>query len=945
MARYTITVKLALDADLTRGPGAWPWTDITSYVIGPVTYQEGNTGSGAMAEVAPSSRMAFDAQNDLGRWCETNLAGPWAGRIRRGLPVRAEIGTVWNEIIADPFGRTLTDSWGSTPQFPNSLAQTGYPWSLGGGSASDFDATGTTGTITVSTAAPTDRYAYLADVSETDANVHMRFTAPLATGGNLSAGVLLRASATDAGYLARVNLTTANVIQLELLRLTGGGGSVVLSAAASTGLTHAAATPVNILARIDGQTFKAKVWQGDPGTEPGSWTATVAETVTDVLDDPGFVGLLVQKRAGNTNASPVFAVRDYVVAVPPIEASGFIDGLPKSWPGGKMNPQATITAQDVSRRLSKGTSPIPTSSGLNPGPGADAWSAQRRASMNPLYELPIAYWPFEDEDESDSVASGLAGQNPVFVGGGLTLGESADDLTGVKSMAQLQAASWFGATVPSYTTSTELSTWVNLRYESWPVLEAGHFSFATSNHYWRILFVPGVPRRLKFWCIPAGTTLDIVSMTGVDLDVYGLSRGLEVGLQLFQNGADIGYTFTVRDVDTESILSGTIAGQTLGQLKLAQLPGSTDVTGVQFAHWAFYRRFYSGRGGTTAWGSPGEGAAERVVRVLREAGIRATSAPTAADPAMGPQRAGSVQSIVREAAKMDGGVLRTDRRNFGLTYLPRDHRYNRDTLFTLQLSQGHIHQGFSMAADDTLTTNDHTASRPGGSEYRYVDQVHVNRYGPDPTTGTYNTNTDLELASVAKHVVALGTLRDDRPTNIQLALHKTSTSTLHDRWRLREVGSYAVIENPRTVLVEQPYGDVTIEIQGWWQQFHAEAWDIKLHTGRGRPWRAFVTAGAGGTTQPRWQLQASNHTLSAGITSVQTSITVAAGAGAGLWKTGATTGSPQIIIGGLEVCTLTNVAGAASPQTFTVVRSINGVTMAHLAGATVRLHDLAGLRR
>jgi hypothetical protein len=35
--------------------------------------------------------------------------------------------------------------------------------------------------------------------------------------------------------------------------------------------------------------------------------------------------------------------------------------------------------------------------------------------------------------------------------------------------------------------------------------------------------------------------------------------------------------------------------------------------------------------------------------------------------------------------------------------------------------------------------------------------------------------------------------------------------------------------------------------------------------------------------------------------------------------------------------TVTNITGATSPQTFTVTRSVNGITKSHSAGAAVQL--------
>lgn len=54
----------------------------------------------------------------------------------------------------------------------------------------------------------------------------------------------------------------------------------------------------------------------------------------------------------------------------------------------------------------------------------------------------------------------------------------------------------------------------------------------------------------------------------------------------------------------------------------------------------------------------------------------------------------------------------------------------------------------------------------------------------------------------------------------------------------------------------------------------------------------------------------------------------------GDWNTGLNGGGLFIVIGGEEM-RVSAITGASSPQTFTVVRSVNGVTKAHSAGAEV----------
>ena len=83
-------------------------------------------------------------------------------------------------------------------------------------------------------------------------------------------------------------------------------------------------------------------------------------------------------------------------------------------------------------------------------------------------------------------------------------------------------------------------------------------------------------------------------------------------------------------------------------------------------------------------------------------------------------------------------------------------------------------------------------------------------------------------------------------------------------------------------------------------------------------------------------------TLAAGITSSATSLSVASTGGT-LWTTDSDDWNPALNGGGLYIVVggermrVTNITGASSPQTFTVVRSDNAVVLAHLAGAPVQV--------
>lgn len=114
------------------------------------------------------------------------------------------------------------------------------------------------------------------------------------------------------------------------------------------------------------------------------------------------------------------------------------------------------------------------------------------------------------------------------------------------------------------------------------------------------------------------------------------------------------------------------------------------------------------------------------------------------------------------------------------------------------------------------------------------------------------------------------------------------------------------------------------------------------------PFEIGIVGANDGSTDLRGQaIDTDNSTLNASITYNATSLSVASTGGV-LWTTDADDWSTSlngtgpyggglfIVVGG-EVMRVTDITGGSSPQTFTVVRSVNGVIKSHLAGAPVHV--------
>ncbi|MFE7516130.1 hypothetical protein ACFU8I_33590, partial [Streptomyces sp. NPDC057540] len=178
---------------------------------------------------------------------------------------------------------------------------------------------------------------------------------------------------------------------------------------------------------------------------------------------------------------------------------------------------------------------------------------------------------------------------------------------------------------------------------------------------------------------------------------------------------------------------------------------------------------------------------------------------------------------------------------------------------------------------------------------------------------------------IANWRLHLGTWDEARYPSVRLMLH--AAPHLIPAFLGLTVGDRIQITNTPAWL---PPGPIDLIVQGWSQVVDLYTWDVILNCTPGGPWRVGTYDSA---TQGKADTSGSQ--LTTGISASATSLTVTTTTGAP-WTTAGTDFPIQIAIGGEEM-TLTAVTGAASPQTFTVVRSANGIVKSHSSAAPVAL--------
>ncbi|MFE5681742.1 hypothetical protein [Streptomyces sp. NPDC056512] len=231
-------------------------------------------------------------------------------RCREGnSPTVADVYYVWGErllgagggsLLLDTFGRAVASGWGN--------ADTGQPWTVFNGSASDFSVNGSQGVISHTTR-NVFRYAALTSLVVADVETVTQFTVPaMPTGDSIYTYVLSRTNPVATSYyFARVEITTAGVVALSLRKRNPAES---LLATAATTLTHVAGQSYKVRFRVEGSTLSARFWVST-APEPTVWHATATDT-DPLVPAAGGVGFRSFISTTNTNALPVLTPVDDV---------------------------------------------------------------------------------------------------------------------------------------------------------------------------------------------------------------------------------------------------------------------------------------------------------------------------------------------------------------------------------------------------------------------------------------------------------------------------------------------------------------------------------------------------------------------------------------------------------------------------------------------------------
>lgn len=886
-APFSIRVHIAPGANPAADAGTWVWRDISDDVRHPgpdggqpITVTAGRQDEGA--RVDPST-MNLSLDNTLGHYSTHNANGQWYGLLRRNTPIRLGV-----DVGADTFTRTTSNGWG-TSDSGQAWVPVGFaaPWSTDGSTA--------LGTLT----APNTADAILLSGADgADFDGYFTCHAPVvATGGPFIFSAMARYVDPSNFYLFRCELSTAGTLSAKIYR-TATSGSATLATAEPLAFTYAAGERIRVRFQGDGPALRLKIWkEADP--EPDAWTVTGSDTVLTGTQ----LGIHLWRFSTNTNPGSV-ALHVDDVAVQSVEFTGTVTQWPVRWDITGTHCWAPIQAAGVLRRLLQG-------------------SPQLRS---PLYRQlssynPAGYWPLEDGSDATSAANAVTGGSPaatrdVSYASDPTLPGADPVLTFSSDTSRLVARARITPT------ASGLAVMMLFKLPALPPADTILYQWSATGRVvlWRIMAGPTT------FHIYGWDTNDVLVVDNLSsIYVVDPTEWTAIQLETEVVGPDTTWALIWHQVGltTYWATTGSYTSTAPSAPHQVSIPPSTHLVGASFAHlWAGANTlpFVADSFSLVSNGYVGELAADRIQRICDEENVPVVVEAAVSEP-LGPQRTGTLLDVLRSAADADMGVLYE--RGTGLGYQPRAVRYSKPVLLALSVAAGQLRDPPDPVTDDQRVRNDWTVTRDNGSSARAYDQDHIDAEGRYADSATINVATDDVLADHAGWRTHLGTWPDLRWPGLTIDFARNPD--LLPAWRSKGYGPRITVD---TGLQQVTGADPDVIVDGWTQTLSQHEWTAALNCSTARAWDA-------PTLDDTARADTDGSELDTDTTDTATTLLVAVTAGP-LWTTDPAD-CPFSVTAGGEQITVTAVAGASSPQTFTVTRSVNAVTKNHPAGTDVRL--------
>ena len=871
--------------------------------------------------IIPPTSCQLTLKNTSGNYSPRNPNGAYFGSLGRNTPIRYTIGK-----DKDGFADPASNGWGITDN--------GFAWSFFGGVASNYAVSGGTATHSIS-ATNQVRTTYVPSQLYGDIEVTVDVTLSLSsvTGTSAAVGVanLIVRGVDSNNYLVadvRVQTGVTNYT-VDLLQVVGGVATSILDAPIDTGVPYAANTPVRVRAGIEGRIFRVKVWPPG-GPEPYRWSAGQGTNTAPAA--MGWVGVQSYVNSSVTNTLPItISYTNWGVRIK--RFAGEVSYWPQRWDNTGADVYTTIEASGIKRRVGQGNAPI--ASAMTSGISKLDISGAKL----------LTYWPCEDGLDSSQFLPNV-GSYPLNVAG-TTKFAQYDRFLCSNPLPTVQVGTWQGKIAPYTAANTGITVHHLIHIpttepaDTFPILQV----FVQGNApQWEVKYRTGGDLQLNAWA-PSGLLAD-----SGEIGVIGLvDKHFLLTTWVYQSGSDAIMRLWSLELGASVAFNWQLVAtnRTVGTVTSVVIDPYQKMKDVTIGHvgvWDgtlspyFLQGLINARSGYYVDG--GETTADRIWRLSTEAGVPIDFAgDRLATPLAGPQRSDGFLSILEDCADAEGGILIDQRSNVGLKYRTLARLYNQAAALTLDYSAKQVFAPFEPVDDDQQTRNYIVANRDAGGRFELF-QSQGRLAITDPWQGGVGTYSDQRNASLAFDDqlrdyagwhLNLGTVDESRYPSVTVKLHSPTMASLENAALTVDVGDRIVITNPKIGQTADPISQI---VRGYIEMIKPFEHTIEYLCAPAAPYdvvRANVTG--------MMTVDTDGSTLAATVNATATTISVTSTGTNQRWITG--TVNFDIVVEG-ERMTVTNISGTTQTQTFTVIRSVNGIVKAHnTVGVPVTLYRAA----
>ncbi|WP_060880153.1 hypothetical protein [Streptomyces scabiei] len=950
----TTSWPLKLTAEI-EVDGAWVPVRMRENPV--VTVTRGLTSEGSRAQPGKVTVTLDDPDGDLS---PRNLHSPFFGKLTRNQPFRLRVGDLPDDpvpLLADDFGRTETDGWGTSTS--------GDEWAIWDPASdspptTDFTVSAGAAHLNVAAVGLSNFRYVLTDtlqLSDYDATFTIA-TDTIPVSSTIESGItvsaLLRADAdTVQVYLADIILTTNSGlpgnaglrVALALQRVDSlSSFTYVTPIRQIPDLTYTVDTPLRVRVRCEGPEIRMRIW-ADGQAEPDHWHLQGwDETYTS-----GKFGLRAGVVGTGTPLPAVVSFTDLEV-LPLVEDAGLtrLPGEVVQWTPhqDESGNDKTVEIRPVGmlRRYDGNTELIKS-------------AMRRRISRY----APLAYWTFEEGVLGDVYVAEFGEQSGVgpLVVSGLDFARD-DTLPGSAALPQARVGGHLSSLyVPGDPTgSWSVRFMVKLASQNYPTTEQQILKFRTDNAVIELVAVtvtssPGIRMRVSTL---AGVSLGTASVTQAQLLAFDhpgfLDAWKQVQVRAVQSGANT--TFTIGLVSPTNLsLQASLSPVAMDADQPRQVDTSfgDGVAGMGIGHLSFW-----GIAATGAYVLPFND--EDYAAELGLAGMRARdflqllSTDQKADlelwgraeTRLGPQDVRTYMDLVEDAARTDMGLLLEKRSGRGLKYLDRVSLENRPIELVLDYRSGVVAEPFRPTDDDKDLKNRITAKRRGGSEYTaeitsgpFSTAPPPNGIGLSEDSPELIVHSDDQLADQAGWRLHVASWNAMRVVDLTLKMGNPRLRPLVDTVLALDSGSRI-----RVVNTPLRYGinGFDLFVVGYTERFFEGTWEITFACIPAGPWTVWTVAADDPEDDGPAVRVDVDSTVHTAVSATDTTMTVhCPGA---LWADSAETPEDfpfDVAVGGVdgEHMRVTACTTAGQEAEMTVVRGINGASRAWDVGTDVRL--------